>query len=227
MPDFAQRLCGLAHARDAAAAAALAVRMPMPMPDAALCCGGYYLAHPAAASAALATADDAARRMLHELTPELFAPPATFMTLDAAIGFAAAHRPGTAVVHGIWLAESRARAMLREEAPARSAGLPAVLRALRRGAAVTLPPCLAMGWDVLGFAGDRCWSWHSEAAAMEALRACGKQAMAHDLLPTAAVARQLVRALEDELLGAPVLWRSWQRTVHALQIGSGDAGGRS
>jgi hypothetical protein len=185
----------------------------MQMNDTHLVCGGFCLGDPAmpfavpAAEAAIATALARARQA------RLFLPPRLFVDLPAALSVAAIV---AADVHGLWLPASDLPAVLDEEEPGPGVQRPAVLAILRRAGADLGPPAAShCGWDVLGFAGDDCWSWRILHSGPELAARYGIATSATDFLPDEGAAREVAGELNDDDLGPPVIWRCWWRTVHA------------
>jgi hypothetical protein len=179
-----------------------------------LVCAGFYLGHPAARAAmpAAATAE-----LLAELRrTRRLVPPHAFRDLPAARAVAALGAPPPPWIHGLWLPRDAADDLLEEEASAPSCGLPPAFRLLRQrlGPAAHDAPA-RIGYDVLGFAGATCCSWRTERAARAVATRLGI-ASTDDLLAERERAEALAQELEDDDLGAPVLWRVWCVTQHAV-----------
>ena len=180
----------------------------MAPPAGELWCGGFHVGHPAATASGL-DEDERLQPVLAGLrAARRLWSCSTFVDLDGACAAARACRRPLAV-HGIWFATRTAAALLREcpDAP--------VAATLRQRLPGPPPAGVAAGFDVLGIGGEMCLPWTREDAGIELCRELGLPTEPPPFLPDMKVANRLVRALEDDALGAPVLWVRCWRTVHA------------
>ena len=179
----------------------------MAPPAGELWCGGFHLGHPAATDSELK--DERLQPVLAGLRAQRrLGACSTFVDLDGACAAARACRRPHAV-HGVWFSTRTAAVLLRECADAPVA---ATLRLRLPGPP---PAAVAAGFDVLGIGGEMCLPWTREDAGIELCRELSLPSDPPPFLPDPKVANRLVRALEDDALGAPVLWVRCWRTVHA------------
>lgn len=176
---------------------------------------GWFLGHPA-------TGPDPGRDLpphapltavLRELTAAgRYHAPGLFTDLDA-VRSAARHAPGAFAPQALWVPGERAREVQREvDGSALGALLARATPGPAHGDSAHL---VAAGHDVLGFGSDLLLTFAREPEGQRLCRRLGLPPDPPPFLPDADTADALCAALDDEDLGAPVLWVRCWRTVHA------------
>ncbi len=172
-----------------------------------LVCAGYFLGHPALGPDP--RRDPAMAPTLTQLATEgRYARPTLFFDLDAALQVARA-TGGVVAAQGLWLPLSVLGRVRREVA-----GTP-IATMLARDVRGPDAAAVASGHDVVGFGGELMLSFAREEAGQDLCRDLGLPSDPPPFLPKASVARRLAEVLNDDDLGAPVLWARCWRTVHA------------
>ena len=171
-----------------------------------LLCAGYFVGHPACGpeierAATLADLLSGLRAEGRYLGSGVFA--------DLAGATLAIERLGaTVAAQGLWLGPRAAQRVRREDPGSATSEMLARSRSEAEGRVV------AAGHDVIGLGGDLRLCFTHEDAGRELCRELGLPAEPPPFLPRPTAARRLAAALNDEELGAPVLWIDCWRTIH-------------